>query len=136
MQEGHLHLSAVAGNRDGKEAGVLVVHMDEIDALIRSKGREPESLPMDQILRNGEGNPWTNGRERRVSHHVALKRFDEGDARILAATAAMRRPLVISFRLERDAQPLDSAWIASLVEFDAGNADPGKLPFATSRGNR
>ena len=125
-----MHLSAVAGDRDGKKTGILVVHMDEIDALIRSKGCEPETLPMDQILRNGEGNPWANGRERRVGHHVALKRSNEGNARILATTAAMGRPLIISFGLERDAEPLDSAWIAGLVEFDAGDTDPRKIPLS------
>ena len=129
MKEGHLHLSAMIGNRDGKEAGVLVVHMDEIDALVRSKGREPESLPMEQILRNGEGDPWANGRKRRIGHYVALKRFDERDARILAASAAMGRPLVIGFWFERDAQALDAAWIAGLVEFDAGDTYPGKIPL-------
>jgi hypothetical protein len=46
MKEAHLHFSAVVGNRDGKETGVLVVHMDEIDAFIRSEGGETKSLPM------------------------------------------------------------------------------------------
>jgi len=134
MQESHLHLSAVAGNREGKKAGVLVVHMNEIDALIWSKGRKAEPLPMKQVFRNGEGNPWTDGRKRRIGHHVTLKRFYESDARILAASAAMGGPLVIGFGLERDAQPLDSAWIAGLVEFDAGNSDPGKVPLGHQPG--
>ncbi len=104
--------------------------MDEIDALIRSKDCETKSLPMKQVLRDGKGDARANGRKRRVSHHVALKRFDECNARILAASTAMRRPLVIGFRLERDAQPLDSAGIAGLVEFDAGNTDSGKIPLS------
>ena len=57
MEEGHLHFSGVIGNGDGEEAGILVVHMDEINAVIRSKGREPEPLPVKQILRDGQGNP-------------------------------------------------------------------------------
>ena len=61
MKEGHLHLSAMIGNRNGKKAGVLVVHMDEIDAFVRSKGGEAESLPMEQIFRDGEGDPWPMG---------------------------------------------------------------------------
>ena len=32
MEEGHLHFSGVIGNGDGEETGILVVHMDEIDA--------------------------------------------------------------------------------------------------------
>ena len=127
MKEGHLHFSAVIGNRDGKETGVLVVHMNEIDAFVRSKGCQPQPFPMKQVFRNGEGNPWTHGRECGVGHHVPLKRFNEGDARILAAAAAMRRQLVISFGLKRDSQALDSAGIASLVELNAGDADPGKI---------
>ena len=51
MEHGHLHFSGVIGNGDGKEAGILVIHMDEIDAVIRSKGREPQPLPMKQVLR-------------------------------------------------------------------------------------
>ncbi len=78
---------------------------------------------MKQILRYGHGNPWADGRERRVSHHVALKRFDERDTRILAATAAVGPTLIIGFRLQCDAEPLDSTRIASFVEFYAGNAD-------------
>ncbi len=50
--------------------------------------------------------------------------------RFLAATAAMGRPLVIGFWLERNAQPLNSAWIAGLVEFDAGNPNPRKIPLS------
>ena len=50
MQQGHLHLSAVIRNSDGEEAGILVVHVDEIDAVVGSEGRKPEPLPMKQIL--------------------------------------------------------------------------------------
>ena len=78
---------------------------------------------------NDTGDPWANGRKRRVGHHVTLKRFHKRNARILATTTAMGRPLVISFRLERNAQPLNSAWIAGLVEFNAGDTDPGKIPL-------
>jgi len=52
-----------------------------------------------------------------------LKRLNEGNARILAATAAMGRPLVISFRFDRDAEPLDSGRVAAFVEFYAGDTD-------------
>ena len=41
MEHGHLHFSSVIGNSDGEEAGIFVIHVDEIDALIRIKGREP-----------------------------------------------------------------------------------------------
>ena len=51
MEDGHLHFPGVIGNGDGEEAGILVVHVDEIDAVIRIKGRQPQSLPVKQILR-------------------------------------------------------------------------------------
>ena len=90
---------------------------------IRLKGREPQALPVEQILRHGQGDPRADGRKRRVSHHIVLERFDKRDARILAATAAVGPPLVISFRLQCNAKPLDSARIAGFVELYAGNAD-------------
>ena len=52
-----------------------------------------------------------------------LKRLDKGDAGILAAAAAVRSPLVIRLRFERDAESFGSAWIAGFVEFYAGDAD-------------
>ncbi len=125
MKKGHLHLSTVTGNRDRKKTGILIVYMDEIDAVVRSESCEPQPLPMEQILRNGKGNPWAKGRKRRVGHDIALEWFHERNARILTATAAMRRLLVVGFRLKRDPKPLDTARITSLVEFNAGNADTG-----------
>ena len=118
-----MRISRGIGNGDGEEAGILVVHVDEIDAVIRTKGREPETLPVEQILRYGQGDPWAFGRKRRVRHHVALERFDKRDARIFAATTAVGPPLVVGFRLERDAEPLDAARIAGLIEPHARDAD-------------
>ena len=63
MEHGHLHFPGVIGDGDGEEAGILVVHVDEIDAVVGSKGRQPQSLPVEQILRFGQGNPRADGRE-------------------------------------------------------------------------
>jgi hypothetical protein len=52
-----------------------------------------------------------------------LEWLDKGNAGILAAAAAVRPPLVICFRLQRNAEPLDSAWVAGFVEFYARDAD-------------
>ena len=52
-----------------------------------------------------------------------LERFDKGDAGILAAAAAVRPPLVIRFRLKRNAETFDSGRVAGFVEFYAGDAD-------------
>jgi len=35
MNDRQLHLSGMIGNRDGEEAGVLVIHVDKINAAIR-----------------------------------------------------------------------------------------------------
>ena len=123
MQKCHLHFPAVIGNRHGEQTRVLVVHMDEIDAIVGSKSRQPEPLPLKQIPGNRKGNPRAHGRKRGIGHDVTLEWLDEGNARILAA-AALRVSFVISFRLERDAQPFDVTRIACLVKFDARDSNP------------
>ena len=123
MEHGHLHFSGVIGYGDGEEAGILVVHVDEINAVVRREGRKPQPLPVDQIVRYGQGNPRADGRKRRVSHHVALQRFHECDARIFAATAAVRQPLVVGLRLQCDAEPLDPYRIAGVIEANPRDAD-------------
>ena len=47
MEHGQLHFPGMIGNGDGKDAGILVVHVDKIDAVIWCKGRQPDSLPME-----------------------------------------------------------------------------------------
>ena len=78
---------------------------------------------MKQILRYGQGDPWADGRKRRVSHHVALEWLNKRDTRILAATAAVGLPLIIGFRLQCDAEPLDSGRIAGLIKQNSCNTD-------------
>ena len=73
MEDGQLHFPGVIGNGDGKHTGVLVVHVDEIDAVIRLEGSQTQALPMEQVLGHGQGYPWALGRERRIGHHVALE---------------------------------------------------------------
>ena len=123
VEKSQLHLPGVIRNGDGEDAGVLVVHMDEINALKGFKGCQPDPLPVEQILRHRQRNSGSARRKRRVSHYVMLERLDKGNAGILAAAAAVRSPLVISFRLKRDAEPLDSGRIAGFVELYAGDAD-------------
>ncbi len=89
---------------------------------------EPQSLPVEQILRYGEGDPRALGRKCRVSHDVALQRLHECDTRILAATAAIRSPLIISFRLERNAETLDACRITGSIKPHSYNADARVIP--------
>src|SRR5680860_1882009 len=77
---------------------------------------------MEQILRYGQGDPRAVRRKRSVRHHVLPKRFDKRDTRILAA-AAVRAPLVLGFRLERNAEPFHAARVARLSKPNPGNAD-------------
>ena len=123
VQDRQCRLSRWIRNGDREDAGILVVHAIELDAVIRLESCQPQSLPVEQILRNGQGDSWASSRKRRVSHHVVSKRFDKGDTWILAAAAPVRSPLVIRFRLERNAQPLDTGRVAGVVECYAGDAD-------------
>ena len=123
MDQGQLQLPGVIGNGDREDTGILVIHMHEVDAVIRRKGRQPDPLPVEQILRHGQRNSGSARRKRRVSHDVMLEWLDKGNARILAAAAAVRSPLVISFRLKRNAETFDSGRVAGFVEFYAGDAD-------------
>ncbi len=56
MQKAHLRFTGMIGDGDGEEAGVLVVHMDEIDAAIRRESGEPQAFPVKHIVRDGQGN--------------------------------------------------------------------------------
>ena len=58
---------------------------------------------MEEVGRNRQRYAWPDGRKCRVRHHVSLPWLDERYARIFAATAAVRLPFVVRFRLERDA---------------------------------
>jgi hypothetical protein len=49
MQQSHLHLSGVVGDGNGEEAGIFVVHVNEIDSAIWSKDRKSQSAPVEQI---------------------------------------------------------------------------------------
>src|SRR5664280_2114433 len=123
VEDGQLHFPSVIWNGDWEEAGIFVVHMDEIDIIIWIKGRETQTLPVKQILRYCQSDPRAYRRKRRVSHHVALEPFHKRNARIFAAAAAVRSPLVFSFRFERNAKPLDSDRIACLIKLNTGYAN-------------
>jgi hypothetical protein len=47
VKEGHLHFSRMIGNGDGEDAGVLVIQMDEINALVGFKPGQSEPLPVE-----------------------------------------------------------------------------------------
>src|ERR1700692_4699997 len=97
--------------------------MDEIDSAIRSEACEPDSLPMTQIDRHRQRDPWADRRKGGVCHHIAPQRFDERDAGILTAPAAVGSAFVVRLRLERNTKPLDCTRIAGRVENHTGDAD-------------
>ena len=45
-------------DRDGKHAGVLIVHAVEGDVAIGMEGGEAETAPLKQVLGNGDRNAW------------------------------------------------------------------------------
>ena len=55
VKDTQLHFSSVIRNGYGEKACILVVHVDEIDTEKRNKGGEPPALPVEQILRYGNG---------------------------------------------------------------------------------
>jgi len=50
MEKSQLRFPCVIGDGNGKETGVLVIYMDEINAFVRRKGGEAAALPPQQIL--------------------------------------------------------------------------------------
>ncbi len=71
---------------------------------------------MKEILGYGQGYAWTLGRKCSVGHDVALKWFYISDAGILTAAAAVGSTLIIGFRFQCDAEPLDARRIACFIE--------------------
>ena len=61
VEHGQFRMPGWIRNGDGEEAGIFVIHVDEFDAVIRAKGREPQTLPVEQILRHSQGDPWASG---------------------------------------------------------------------------
>jgi hypothetical protein len=45
-----------------------------------------------------------------------MERFDVGDPRVFASSAAIGPALIIGIGLKRDAEPLDARWIAGFIE--------------------
>ncbi len=124
VQDGQCRLSRWIGNRDGEYAGILIVHVIEIDAVIRAKPGEPQTAPVEQVLRYSEGDSGSFARQRGVSHHVAAERLDERDARVLTTTSAVRKPLVIGFRFQSKAKSLDACRLTGLIKSNPGDTDP------------
>ena len=123
VEDGQLHLPGVIGNGDGEDAGILVVHVDEIDAAIRVKRGKSHALPVKQVLRYRQGDPWADRGKRRIRHDIALEPLHKRDARILTTATAVSPVLVVGLRLERDPEPLDAGRVAGLVESNPGNPD-------------
>src|ERR1035438_866542 len=97
--------------------------MGEINSFEGFKGCQADPLPVEQVLRHGQGDPGAVRRERRVRHDIMLEWIHKGNARILASTAAIRSPLVIGFWLQRDAKPLNTDRFPTRIELDSCNAD-------------
>ena len=51
VEHGQFRMAGWIRNGDGEEAGILVIHVADFDAVIPAKGREPQTLPVEEILR-------------------------------------------------------------------------------------
>ena len=51
VEDRHGRFPLRIGDGDGEDAGILVVHAVELDAVIRAEGRQPQTLPVEQVLR-------------------------------------------------------------------------------------
>jgi len=61
VQDGQLRVPGWIRNGDGEEAGVFIVHVGEFDALIGAEIREPQALPVEEVLRSRQSDPWASG---------------------------------------------------------------------------
>ena len=123
VEDGQFRVPGWIRNGDGKEAGVFIVHIGEFDALPTgrssrargaSSGKDPPIRPARSV---------GLGRKCRVGHHVAPERFHERDPRILAPALAAGLQLIVGFRFQCDAKPLDSCRIAGVIEPHSCDAD-------------
>jgi CIC family chloride channel protein len=72
VEERELRFPRLVRNGNREYAGVFVVDLAGIDAMIRRKGRQPQALPVEEVLRDCPGDPRASGRKCCVSHYVAL----------------------------------------------------------------
>ena len=49
MEHGQLHFPSMIGHGGREDAGVLIVYVDEIDAVIWCEGSQPNPLPIERI---------------------------------------------------------------------------------------
>ena len=54
-------------NSDGEEAGILVIHIVDLNAVIDTVGRKPQALPVEQVFRQGQGDAGSLDGKCRVS---------------------------------------------------------------------
>ena len=90
--------------------------------------REPQSLPVEEILGFGHRNSGSQRRKCRVGHYVAFQRFDERDTWVLTSTASGPQ-FIAGFGLQRDAKALHTRWVAGVIEPHARNPNPRIIPL-------
>src|SRR5664279_1283546 len=60
MKDGQFRVPGRVMNGNGKQACIFVIHVSEFDALIRAKRRQPQALPVEEVLRLGKCDPWAS----------------------------------------------------------------------------
>ena len=128
VKQRQLRLPGGIWNGGGEWAGILVVNGAEIQSLKRSKGNKPEPLPVKEVRRASGSDAGAARRASRICHEVALQWFDERDARVFAASAAVDPTLIVGFRLQSDAETLDAFRVSRCIEPHSGNTDARVVP--------
>jgi hypothetical protein len=58
VEHGQLRWPVWIRNGHGEETGVFVIHIVELDAPIRTKGCQSQTLPVEEVLRYGYSDAW------------------------------------------------------------------------------
>jgi hypothetical protein len=124
VQNGQRRSSSWIRNGNREYAGVLVVDIIEVDAVIWAEPREPKATPVEQVVRYSERNSRTLARKRCVSHHIAIERLDKRYTRILTTTSAVGLSLVVGLWFQGNADSFDPHWVTSLIKPNSRYTDP------------
>jgi len=87
VEHAQLRMSSGIGDGDGEEAGIFVIDVADLNAMIFAKSCKPQALPVEEVFRHGQCDAGSLGGKCGVRHDVAPQWRYEGDARVLASTA-------------------------------------------------
>lgn len=128
VEHAQFHMPGGVRYCNGKQACVFVVYTAQFHAVPMGIGCEPETVPVKEVVRLGQCDPWSPIRKRGVRHDVALEWLHVCDAWIFTP-ATTGTTLVISFGLQCNAKPFGAYWIAICIEPHSCYANARIIPF-------